>query len=291
MLLHHHKAAPVGQSAAPGEPIIEVTGLRAQFGPDVILDQVSFTVPAGEIMVIVGGSGCGKSTLLKQMIGLYTPAQGAVKIAGVDVHQADSRALAWLRGQIGVLFQSGALLGSLTLAQNLLLPLEGRAHLSRQMREKLIRMKLGLVNLAGYENHMPSELSGGMIKRAGLARAMVLDPQVLFFDEPGAGLDPITSAELDELILRLNRALGTTMVIVTHELASIFAIAQRVVMLDKSAKGIIAMGTPAELRDQSTDSRVRDFFHRRAHPAAAAETSADPAPRVGGGEPNLRPAG
>jgi phospholipid/cholesterol/gamma-HCH transport system ATP-binding protein len=173
-----------------------------------------------------------------------------------------------VRMDLGVLFQSGALFGSMTLEENVALPLQEYTALDSAAIELIVRMKLGLVNLAGYENHLPSELSGGMKKRAGLARAMALDPTVLFFDEPSAGLDPITSVELDNLIKSINAGMGTTMVIVTHELESIFNIAHRVLMLDKGAKGIIAEGDPRELKDHSTDPRVVNFFNRR--PAAGA---------------------
>lgn len=247
------------------EAVIQVRDLTAAYGDNVIFRDVSFAVAPGEIIVIVGGSGCGKSTLLKHMIGLYKPRQGSVEINGIDVNSDDNRQLAQLRGAVGVLFQSGALLGSMTLAQNVSLPLEDHTSLPPALIEQIVALKLEMVNLSGYQNHLPSELSGGMIKRAGLARAMALDPLVLFFDEPSAGLDPVTSAELDQLILRLNQALGTTMVIVTHELDSIYTIAHRAVMLDKEAKGVIALGDPRQLRDHSDDPKVRAFFHREAH--------------------------
>lgn len=244
--------------------IIQVQDLTAQFGEDVILKNVSFTVRRGEVVVIAGGSGCGKSTLMKHMIGLHEPAAGRVIIEGVDITTASEKELARLRRNIGVTFQAGALLGSLTIMENIMLPLLDFTDLTRQSAERLAKMKLALVGLDGYENHLPSEISGGMMKRAGLARSLALDPVVLFFDEPSAGLDPITSAELDLLINSLNAGLGTTMVIVTHELASIFNVAHRVIMLDKSAKGIIAQGPPQKLKDESTDQRVVNFFRRKA---------------------------
>jgi phospholipid/cholesterol/gamma-HCH transport system ATP-binding protein len=253
-------------------PVIMVKGLTARFGDDVILENVSFEVFRGEILVILGGSGCGKSTLLKHMIGLYQPYAGRVLINGVDVNTGDDRELRRLRMGIGVLFQSGALFGSMTLAENVALPLQEYTDLDPETIELIVKMKLGLVQLAGYENHLPSEISGGMKKRAGLARAMALDPTVLFFDEPSAGLDPITSVELDNLIKGINAGLGTTMVIVTHELESIFNIAQRVVILDKSAKGIIAEGDPRDLKDHSPDPRVVNFFNRRPMPAKEMRT-------------------
>jgi len=244
-------------------PVITVDNLTARFGDNTIFDGVSFQVNQGEILVVLGGSGCGKSTLLKHMIGLYQPARGRVLINGVNISIDDEKELRLVRMGFGVLFQSGALFGSMTLAENVALPLNEYTDLSPDTIDLIVKMKLGLVNLAGYENHLPSELSGGMKKRAGLARAMALDPTVLFFDEPSAGLDPISSAELDILIKSLNAGLGTTMVIVTHELESIFAIAHRVIMLDKGAKGIIAEGDPRELQAHSPDSRVVDFFNRR----------------------------
>ncbi len=246
-----------------GNPIIEVQKLTARFGDDVIFTDVSFQVFPGEILVVLGGSGCGKSTLLKHMIGLYRPYAGRVVINGVEVNPDDEKALRRLRRGFGVLFQSGALFGSMTLAENVALPLQEYTDLSESAIEAVVKMKLSLVNLAGYENHLPEEISGGMKKRAGLARAMALDPTVLFFDEPSAGLDPITSVELDNLIKGLNAGMGTTMVIVTHELESIFNIAHRVVMLDKSAKGIIAVGDPRDLKEHSPDPRVTSFFNRQ----------------------------
>ncbi len=247
-------------------PVILVDQLTARFGDNTIFDRVSFQVNQGEILVILGGSGCGKSTMLKHMIGLYKPAAGRVLLNGVNINTDDDRILRQVRINLGVLFQSGALFGSMTLAENVALPICEYTDLEPATIDLIVRMKLGLVSLAGYENHLPSEISGGMKKRAGLARAMALDPMVLFFDEPSAGLDPITSVELDNLIKSLNAGMGTTMVIVTHELESIFNIAHRVIMLDKGAKGIIAEGDPRELKDHSTDPRVVNFFNRR--PAA-----------------------
>lgn len=246
-----------------GEPIIVVQDLTARFGQNVVFENVSFEVRRCEVLVVLGGSGCGKSTLLKHMIGLYRPAAGKVFIDGIDVNTRSARQLQTLRRKIGVAFQSGALFGSMTLAENVSLPLEGHTRLSHRDIDHVVKMKLAMVELAGYENHLPSELSGGMQKRAGVARAMALDPAVLFFDEPSAGLDPITGAGLDNLIRNLNAGMSTTMVVVTHELASIFAIAHRAVMLDKSARGIIAVGDPKELQKQSSDPRVFNFFNRQ----------------------------
>jgi phospholipid/cholesterol/gamma-HCH transport system ATP-binding protein len=253
--------------ASPAEksepPVIVVDQLTARFGANTIFKRVSFEVKRGEILVILGGSGCGKSTMLKHMIGLYHPANGQVLVNGVNINTDDERILRRVRMDFGVLFQSGALFGSMTLGENVALPIQEYTDLDLATIELIVRMKLGLVNLAGYENHLPSEISGGMQKRAGLARAMALDPTVLFFDEPSAGLDPITSVELDNLIKSINAGMGTTMVIVTHELESIFNIAHRVIMLDKAAQGIIAEGDPRELKDHSTDPRVINFFNRR----------------------------
>jgi phospholipid/cholesterol/gamma-HCH transport system ATP-binding protein len=259
-------AAMVSDNAST--PIIVVDQLTARFGDNTIFEQVSFQVHRGEILVILGGSGCGKSTMMKHMVGLYKPASGQVLINGVNINTDDDRLLRRVRMDLGVLFQSGALFGSMTLEENVALPLQEYTDLDSATIDHIVRMKLGLVHLAGYENHLPSELSGGMQKRAGLARAMALDPTVLFFDEPSAGLDPITSVELDNLIKSINAGMGTTMVIVTHELESIFNIAHRVIMLDKDAKGVIAAGDPRELKDHSSDPRVVNFFNRR--PAAAA---------------------
>ena len=245
------------------KPIIVVENLTARFGSDTILQNVNFEVYEGEIFVILGGSGCGKSTLMKHMIGLYETTSGRVVVHGVDITKADERQLKKIRLGIGVAFQSGGLFGSMTLAENVALPLQEYTDLSPETINLVVKMKLGMVNLAGYENHLPEELSGGMKKRAGLARAMALDPTVLFFDEPSAGLDPITSAELDSLIKSIRAGIGTTMVIVTHELQSIFNIADRIIMLDKEAKGIIAEGDPRWLKDNSTDPRVKAFFNRK----------------------------
>ncbi len=245
------------------EPIIVVEHLRAEFGDNLVFQDVSFQVNRGEIFVILGGSGCGKTTLLKHIVGLYRPTAGQVLVHGVDIVHQDPKLMQQVRMETGMLFQSGALFGSMTLAENISLPLQKYTDLSPKMIDLIVRMKLGLVNLSGYENHLPEEISGGMKKRAGLARAMSLDPSILFFDEPSAGLDPISAVELDTLIKSLNAGLGTTMVIVTHELESIFLIADRIIMLDKEAKGIIAEGDPRYLKDHAADPRVRHFFNRQ----------------------------
>jgi phospholipid/cholesterol/gamma-HCH transport system ATP-binding protein len=244
-------------------PIIVVKDLAARFGKNVVFEGVSFQVYEGEVLVIVGASGCGKSTLLRIMIGLQKPHSGQVLYQGTDITRAEEKELNQYRQNIGVLFQSSALFGSMTIKENIELPLQECTDLDPATINNIIKMKLGMVNLAGYENHHPSELSGGMKKRAAIARAMALDPRVLFFDELSAGLDPVTAAELDDLIIKTDEALGTTMVIVTHELESIYKIAHRVLMLDKEAKGIIAEGKPLDLKKNATDPRVKSFFLRQ----------------------------
>lgn len=244
------------------DPVIVVEGLTARFGETTILENVNLKVLRGEILCIVGGSGCGKSTLLKHMIGLIRPDAGRVIVGGDDIAAVDDERLNRIRRGIGVLFQSDALFGSMTLGENVALPLSSFTRISAETATLIVRMKLGMVNLAGYENHYPAELSGGMRKRGGLARAMVLDPQILFFDEPSAGLDPINAAELEMLILGINAGLGTTMVIVSHQVDLVLRVAHRILMLDRSARGIVAEGPPEELRANATEPLVRNFLFR-----------------------------
>jgi phospholipid/cholesterol/gamma-HCH transport system ATP-binding protein len=242
---------------------IKVSDVAIGFADRVLLEHLEFEIYRGEVFVILGGSGCGKSTVLRHLIGFDAPMHGTILVDGEP-----PRVGVGAPG-FGVLFQAGALFGSMTLGQNVALPLETWTDLSRAEVAEVVRRKLRLVGLGGFENHLPAELSGGMKKRAGIARALALDPPLVYLDEPSAGLDPVTAAELDELILTLSRSLGTTLVIVTHELASIFTIGQRCVMLDRDAKGMIALGDPRELRDHAPDARVAAFFNRK--PIAEAE--------------------
>ena len=244
-----------------------------RFGTRTVFRDVSFEVAENEVFVILGGSGCGKSTLLNQLIGLLPPTSGEIEVLGHTITGTGGAAgRQAMQREIGVMFQSGALFGSMTLLENVMLPLEMFTDLPPDGRAAVARVKLGMVGLGHATALMPAEISGGMAKRAGIARAMAMDPPLLFLDEPSAGLDPITSAEIDQLILSLRDDLGTTFVVVTHELASILAIADRCVMLDRNAYpdagGVIAIGNPRTLRDESSDKIVRAFF-RREIPAMA----------------------
>jgi phospholipid/cholesterol/gamma-HCH transport system ATP-binding protein len=239
------------------QTVIGVRDLAVGYGGEPLLEEITFDVRRGEVFAILGGSGCGKSTLLRHLIGLQQPLAGSITIAGYGAPEQALEPPAF-----GVLFQGGALFGSSTLLENVALPLQKWTDLPLDAVLAVARARLRLVGLAGFENHLPSELSGGMKRRGGIARALALDSPLLFLDEPSAGLDPITSAELDDLILTLSRSLGVTTVLVSHELPSIFKVANSCIVLDRSARGIIARGDPRELRDRSADPRVRGFFHR-----------------------------
>ena len=242
-----------------GEAIIRLERVDAGYPGRTILKDVSFDVRRGEIFVLLGGSGCGKSTILKHMIGLNPVLGGKLTLAG---REWTRRTRAQLCRAIGVMYQSGALFGSMTCLENVLLPLEEFSRLGRKARRERALSLLADVELADAADKLPSEISGGMRKRVAIARAMALEPEVVFLDEPSAGLDPITSFALDELILRLRREKGMTFVVVTHELPSIFKIADRCAMFDKARQGLIALGTPAALRDTSKDAFVQQFFRR-----------------------------
>lgn len=256
-------SAAVGRTPPnPADLAIEVSGLRAGYDGDVVLRDVSFSVARGEIFFIIGGSGCGKSTLLRHLVGLNAPMSGTVSFLGRPFTHADAASRRAMLKTFGMLFQSGALWSSLSLRENVALPLEEYTTLSRREINEIATLKLAQVGLSGFEDYFPAEISGGMKKRAGLARALALDPEIVFFDEPSAGLDPVTSRKLDELILQIRDNFGTTIVVVSHELASIFALADRVIMLDRSEQGIIATGAPHDLERNSPDPRVVEFLRR-----------------------------
>ena len=245
-----------------GKPHIRIRDLELRYGDFLIQRDLTFDIGRGDVFIIMGGSGCGKSTLLKHLIGLYRPAAGSIHYGDTDLWEVDARERRAILRNVGILYQQGALWSSLTLAENVSVPLEEYTDLTASERREIASLKLSLVGLAGFEDFHPSEISGGMRKRAGLARAMALDPDTLFFDEPSAGLDPISAKLLDDLILELSDALETTIVIVTHELASIFAIGTNSVFLDPLTKTMLATGNPVHLRDHSPDPLVRRFLSR-----------------------------
>jgi len=250
-----------GTNSTDTEPLIEVEDLVTYYGQRRILDGINLRVGTGEIRVIMGGSGSGKSTLLRHLLGLNIPAAGRIRLLGKDINRLDSQAMYQLRKQIGVSFQGGALFNSLTVGENVAFPLREHTRLDANTMRIMARMKLEVVNLAGFEDLYPAELSGGMIKRAALARAIVMDPKLLFFDEPSAGLDPVVSAELDELILRLRDSMNITIVVVTHELDSAFKIADSITILDQ---GRIALTGSKQAVRASDNERVQALLNRRA---------------------------
>jgi len=250
------KNEPAGERGAPA---ISVCDLRVKYGEREILHGISFDAPAGQTVVILGGSGSGKSTLLRTLVGLENPSGGSIWIRGKDFAAMKESERDEFRKRMGMSFQGGALFGSMTVAENVALPLREHTQLDESTIDIMVRMKLNQVGLSGFENYMPAQLSGGMKKRAAIARALAMDPEVLFFDEPSAGLDPVIAAGIDDLILKLKQAFQMTMLVVTHELASAFLIADRMILLIKG--DIVADGTPEELR-QSTQPRVRQFLDR-----------------------------
>jgi phospholipid/cholesterol/gamma-HCH transport system ATP-binding protein len=250
---------------AQAEPIVQVGGLAIQAGGRLVQQGLDFDVRRGEVFMIVGPSGCGKSTLLRHLVGLETPVAGQVLYGGHDLHHGDPAALAALRRRFGLMFQAGALWSSMTLGENLTLPMRLFTTLPAAERERRARFKLALVGLDGSFDLMPGQLSGGMRKRAALARALALDPELLFLDEPGSGLDPVNAARLDGLVLNLRQHLGTTVVMVTHEISSVFAVADRALFLDDHEKTMTALGPPQELMENGPPA-VRAFLRRGAAP-------------------------
>jgi phospholipid/cholesterol/gamma-HCH transport system ATP-binding protein len=244
------------------DPVIEIRDLTMAYGERIIQKDLNFAVHRNDVFIIMGGSGCGKTTLLRHLIGLQEPAEGKVVYGGISFWEASEHQRRAIMRRFGMLYQSGALWSSMTLAENIALPLEEYTSLSRAEIKDLVRLKLALVGLAGFETYFPDELSGGMKKRAALARAMALDPDILFFDEPTAGLDPINARLLDDLIIELRSSLGATIVVVTHEPASIFAIGTNSIFLDAEERTIIAAGDPQKLLAQNGHPKVRNFLTR-----------------------------
>lgn len=256
------------ESTQPEGPIISVRDLRVKYGEREILHGISFDVTHGETLVILGGSGSGKSTLLRTLVGLQKPSAGQIWMKGQDIAAIADKELNEIRKKIGMSFQGGALFGSMTVGENVGLPLREHTNLEESTIEIVVRLKLNQVGLLGFEDYMPSELSGGMLKRAAVARAMAMDPEILFFDEPSAGLDPIIAAGIDHLILQVKKAFAMTIIVVTHELSSAFLIADQMLLVDKG--NIVAYGTPEEMRT-NTHPRVRQFLDRVAEPEVAQE--------------------
>ncbi len=266
----------MGTGVKGDDTIIRVRGLSCAYGSEIVLRDVSFDVRRGEVFVVIGRSGCGKSTLLKHMIGLLQPVSGSIVLNDRDIVTASGvERLEILKG-IGVMYQMGALFGSMSILRNIGLPLEEYTDLPQEAVDTIARVKLSLVGLERFGHYMPTELSGGMVKRAAIARAMALDPPILFLDEPSAGLDPVTSADLDGLVRSLAETLGITFVIVSHEVPSILSIADRVILMDDGVKGIAAQGDPRELNASSDEPEVRRFFDRVVAPRGAHLPSAQP---------------
>ncbi len=243
-------------------PIIKVQNLSIGYGDNVIMNKLCFEIKRGDIFIIMGGSGCGKSTLLRTLIGLLPALSGRILINGIDIMSNNAKQKEFLATQCGVLYQSGALFSSMNLFENISLPLEQYTSYSPEKIREIVKFKLALVGLAGFEHFYPSEISGGMRKRAGLARALALDPEIVFFDEPSAGLDPVSSKHLDDLILEINKILGTTIIVVTHELSSLFNIGKDSIFLDSSIKTLSAKGNPKDLLKNPPNNRVLSFLTR-----------------------------
>lgn len=244
------------------EAVIEAKNLTVGYGDYVLLQNADYQVNKSDVFIIMGGSGCGKSSMLRVLTGLMKPLKGSVIINGTDMTKAPEQKVQQIREKSGILYQSGALFSSMTLAENIMLPLQQYSDYSPETMRELAHLKLALVGLTGFDDFYPSEISGGMKKRAGLARALALDPDIVYFDEPSAGLDPISSRNLDDLILEINRSLGTTIVVVTHELSSIFAIGNNSIFLDAQSKSILARGNPSELLKNPPNEEVYKFLTR-----------------------------
>jgi phospholipid/cholesterol/gamma-HCH transport system ATP-binding protein len=256
-------------------PLIEVQNLTMAYGDFVLQKDLNFSIHKGSIFTIMGGSGCGKSTLLRHLIGLKPPAEGSIHYSGMDFWQSSEKERVRFMQQSGVLYQSAALWSSMTIGDNIALPLQQFTDLSARVIDEIVEFKLSLVGLKGFKDYFPSAISGGMRKRAGLARAIALDPKILFFDEPSAGLDPISSKSLDDLILEIRDSLGATIVIVTHELPSIFALADDSVFLDAETRTMLATGNPKNLATESNSIKVRQFLSRNMHPPTVKGKSHD----------------
>lgn len=265
------RSAIRGADEGSAQPAVSVRNLRLGYGTRVLIEDASFDVHTGEIVVILGGSGSGKSSLMKNLIGLHPPLAGDVLIRGVSLVRAGAKEKAALQRQLGVMYQSGALFGSLTVLENIRFPLDRFTDLTLEQKNLAARMLLQTLEMKQAESLMPSELSGGMLKRVAIARAMALGCDILLLDEPSAGLDPVTAANLDLTLLSLRKNLGVTLIVVTHELESIFAIADRAIMLDPISRTILADDKPETLRDRSADVRVRQFFNRQPDEQRASE--------------------